>query len=138
MHVLADSSSTTGWAIGYTIAIVVVVVVVALVVPILLLAHAIGKQAAQINDGLTEAVRQHRRAQGAEHHDRSRRGHRRRPQPGPQPAGRLTMTVACADLDAAEPVVGRDHRRLRRRARRRRAAHDPRRCWCARSTGGSS
>ena len=45
MHLLADSSSTTSWAIGYTIAIVVVVVVVALVVPILLLAHAIGKQA---------------------------------------------------------------------------------------------
>ena len=56
LHILADSSSTTSWAIGYTIAIVVVVVVVALVVPILLLAHAIGKQAGQINDGLTKAV----------------------------------------------------------------------------------
>ena len=56
LHVLADSSSTTSWAIGYTIAIVVVVVVVALVVPILLLARAIGKQAGQINDGLLQAV----------------------------------------------------------------------------------
>jgi len=56
MYVAAASESTTGWAIGYTIAIVVVLVVVALVVPILLLAHAIGKQAAQINDALTEAV----------------------------------------------------------------------------------
>ena len=54
--VAAASESTTSWAIGYTIAIVVVLVVVALVVPILLLAHAIGKQAGQINDALTEAV----------------------------------------------------------------------------------
>ncbi len=57
MNVLAGvSSSTTSWAIGYTITAVVVVVVVALVVPILLLAHSIGKKAALINDGLTEAV----------------------------------------------------------------------------------
>ena len=57
MYVLAaTSSSTTSWAIGYTIAIVVVLVVVALVVPILLLAHSIGKQALQINDSLTESV----------------------------------------------------------------------------------
>ena len=46
--------------------------------------------------------------------------------------------VAGADLDAGEPVVGRGHRRLRRRPRGGRAAHDPRRCWCARSTAGSS
>jgi len=56
LHILADSSSTTSWAIGYTIAIVVVIVVVALVVPILLLARSIGKQAGQINDGLEQAV----------------------------------------------------------------------------------
>jgi hypothetical protein len=52
----AASDSTTSWAIGYTIGIVVVLVVVALVVPILLLAHKIGNQAAEINDALTEAV----------------------------------------------------------------------------------
>lgn len=52
----AASGSTTGWVVGYTIAIVVVLVVVALVVPILLLAHAIGGEASQINDALTEAV----------------------------------------------------------------------------------
>ena len=56
-HVLAASDSTTGWVIGYTVAIIVVLVVVALVVPILLLARSIGKQAAQINDSLTESVR---------------------------------------------------------------------------------
>ncbi len=57
MYVLAaSSSSTTSWAIGYTIAIVVVLVVVALVVPILLLAHSIGKEARQIDDSLTESV----------------------------------------------------------------------------------
>jgi FUN14 family. len=50
------SGSTTGWAIGYTLGIIVVLVVVALVVPILLLARAIGEQAKQINDALTEAV----------------------------------------------------------------------------------
>jgi hypothetical protein len=52
----AAGESNTGWVIGYVIAIVVVLVVVALVVPILLLAHAIGGQAKQINDELTEAV----------------------------------------------------------------------------------
>jgi hypothetical protein len=56
MDVLAASTSTTSWAIGYTITIVVVLVVVALVVPILLLAHAIGRQAKQIDDGLGLAV----------------------------------------------------------------------------------
>jgi hypothetical protein len=52
----AASGSTTGWAIGYTIGIIVVLVVVALVVPILLLAHAIGKDAKDINDQLQLAV----------------------------------------------------------------------------------
>jgi hypothetical protein len=56
MALTAADTSTTGWAIGYTITIVVVLVVVALVVPILLLAHAIGKQARTINDSLTESV----------------------------------------------------------------------------------
>ncbi len=57
IHALAAASdSTTGWAVGYTIAIVVVLVVVALVVPILLLARSIGGEATQINDALTEAV----------------------------------------------------------------------------------
>lgn len=46
----------TGWVVGYTITIVVVLVVVALVVPILILAASIGKQAATINDSLTESV----------------------------------------------------------------------------------
>ena len=79
LHVLADSTSTTSWAIGYTIAIVVVLVVVALVVPILLLAHADRqRRPAQINDGLTEAVRQHRRAGELQRHDRGRRGDRGR------------------------------------------------------------
>ena len=50
------SDSTTGWVIGYTIAIVVVLVVVALVVPILMLAHSIGNEATQINDSLRESV----------------------------------------------------------------------------------
>jgi hypothetical protein len=53
MYVLA---ANTGWAVGYTIAIVIVLVVVALVVPILLLAHSIGNEAEQINDGLAQAV----------------------------------------------------------------------------------
>jgi hypothetical protein len=55
MYVLA--ASNTGWVIGYTIAIIVVLVVVALVVPILLLAHSIGNEAKDINDGLTDAAR---------------------------------------------------------------------------------
>ena len=49
-------TSTTGWVVGYTIGIIVVLVVVALVVPILVLAHSIGKEAALINDSLTESV----------------------------------------------------------------------------------
>ena len=54
--VVLASDSTTGWVIGYTIAIVVVLVVVALVVPILMLAHSIGNEATQINDSLPESV----------------------------------------------------------------------------------
>jgi pilus assembly protein TadC len=56
-QLLAASESTTSWVIGYTVAIIVVLVVVALVVPILLLARSIGRQAAEINDSLTESVR---------------------------------------------------------------------------------
>ena len=57
MHLLAAASdSSTGWVIGYTIAIVVVLVVVALVVPILWLAWSIGNQAEEINGHLQEAV----------------------------------------------------------------------------------
>lgn len=57
LHVLAAAdTSTTGWAIGYTITIIVVLVVVALVVPILLLARSIGKEATMINDSLTQSV----------------------------------------------------------------------------------
>ena len=57
LHVLAAAdTSTTGWAIGYTVTIVVVLVVVALVVPILLLARSIGKEALMINDSLTQSV----------------------------------------------------------------------------------
>lgn len=54
--ILAAEESTTGWVIGYTIAIVVVLVVVALVVPILLLAKRIGDQAGEVDDLLQEAV----------------------------------------------------------------------------------
>jgi pilus assembly protein TadC len=50
------SGDLTGWAVGYTLGIIVVLAVVALVVPILVLAHAIGKQAPQINDALQQAV----------------------------------------------------------------------------------
>jgi hypothetical protein len=57
LHVLAAAdTSTTGWAIGYTLTIIVVLVVVALVVPILLLARSIGKEALMINDSLTQSV----------------------------------------------------------------------------------
>ena len=56
MNTTLLAESNTGWVIGYTIGIIVVLVVVALVVPILLLAHAIGNQAKEINDGLTDAV----------------------------------------------------------------------------------
>ena len=71
--ILAASDSTTGWAIGYTVAIVVVLVVVALVVPILLLAHTIGNEAADIDDVAAAVGAQHRGADGPEHHDRPRR-----------------------------------------------------------------
>jgi hypothetical protein len=50
------AGDTTGWAIGYTIGIIVVLVVVALVVPILLLARSIGREAAEINESLTDSV----------------------------------------------------------------------------------
>jgi hypothetical protein len=53
---LSASTSTTSWAVGYTIGIIVVLVVVALVVPILLLARSIGNEAKMINDSLTESV----------------------------------------------------------------------------------
>jgi hypothetical protein len=55
-HVLAATTSNTGWVVGYTIGIVIVLVVVALVVPILLLARSIGNEAPKIDDALTEAV----------------------------------------------------------------------------------
>jgi hypothetical protein len=54
--VAAADTSTTGWAIGYTLTIIVVLVVVALVVPILLMARSIGNEATMINDSLTQAV----------------------------------------------------------------------------------
>lgn len=57
MDTFAAAVSTTGWTVGYVIAIAVVLVVVALVVPILMLAASIGKQAEEINDSLTESVR---------------------------------------------------------------------------------
>ncbi len=47
---------TTGWLIGYVLAIVVVLVVVALVVPILLLAGVIGGQARDIDVSLRRSV----------------------------------------------------------------------------------
>lgn len=49
-------SAIAGWTLGYVIGLVVVLVVVALVVPILLLAHRIGRQAADINGSLAESV----------------------------------------------------------------------------------
>ena len=49
-------ASVAGWAIGWSIGIAVVFAVVALVVPILLLAHRIGGQAADINDSLMKSV----------------------------------------------------------------------------------
>jgi hypothetical protein len=52
-----DSTSHTGWIVGYTIGIVIAGVVVALVVPILLLARSIGNEAPKINDALAQAVR---------------------------------------------------------------------------------
>jgi hypothetical protein len=53
---LADSTHTTGWAIGYTIGIVVVIVVAALVLTIIWLARTIGDGATLINDSLRESV----------------------------------------------------------------------------------
>ena len=53
MHGSSRRGSTTGWAIGYDIAIVVVLVVVALVVPILLLAHSIGDEAQRSTTSLS-------------------------------------------------------------------------------------
>jgi ABC-type cobalamin transport system permease subunit len=50
------AAESTGWVIGYSIAIAVVLVVVALVVPILLLARRIGDQAQDIDDALNDAV----------------------------------------------------------------------------------
>jgi Flp pilus assembly protein TadB len=47
---------SAGWWVGYSIGLVVVAAVVALVVPILLLAHAIGKESPLINQALEEAV----------------------------------------------------------------------------------
>ena len=49
--------AATGWVVGYTIGIIVVLVVVALVVPILMLAHRIGRQAADIDTSLGDSVR---------------------------------------------------------------------------------
>ena len=94
MYVLAAASeSTTGWAIGYTIAIVVVLVVVALVVPILLLAHSIGKRGrSRSTTRCTEAVHNTAALTRAEHDERARRRHRRRARRGRDQAGRLTMT----------------------------------------------
>ena len=84
----------TGWVIGYTIGIIVVLVVVALVVPILLLAHRIGGQAAEINDSLLKAVDNTAALKAAQHHRRPRRRHRGRPRAWPPPAGRLTWRRA--------------------------------------------
>ena len=57
MFVLAaDSTSNTGWVVGFTIGIVVVLVVVALVVPILMLARKIGNEAKLIDDSLAKSV----------------------------------------------------------------------------------
>ena len=46
----------TGWTIGFWIGSIVVLAVVALVVPILMLAHSIGKRAADINASLEQSV----------------------------------------------------------------------------------
>ena len=122
------ATRTTGWAIGYTIGIIVVLVVVALVVPILLLAHSIGNQAQKIDDALAESV--HNTAALAQLHTTIDHadGHHRRAAARPRQAGRLTMRHRWPlTSTAARPVVGRGHRRLRRRARRRRAADAARR-----------
>ena len=57
MNSLATVLAATGWTVGYVIGIVVVLVVVALVVPILMLAHRIGRQAADIDASLGDSVR---------------------------------------------------------------------------------
>jgi hypothetical protein len=49
-------ASTAGWIIGWSIGLAVVFAVVALVVPILILAHRIGTQAADINASLMQSV----------------------------------------------------------------------------------
>ena len=48
--------STQGWWLGYALGFLVVLVVVMLVVPILLMAHAIGKQALAIDESLKKSV----------------------------------------------------------------------------------
>jgi len=53
----ADSTSTFGWIVGYTIGGVILVVVVVLVVTILVLARSIGDEAPKINNSLREAVK---------------------------------------------------------------------------------
>jgi ABC-type sulfate transport system permease component len=53
---VASGVSTTGWWLGYAVGFLVLLVVLMLVIPILLLAHAIGKEATMINDSLTQAV----------------------------------------------------------------------------------
>ena len=53
----AGGVSTQGWWLGYTLGFLVLLVVIMLVVPILLIAHAIGKQAAQIDESLQKSVR---------------------------------------------------------------------------------
>jgi len=68
--------------LGYVITGVIVLVVVALVVPILVLAHRIGNEAARNRRGAGEGRGQHGRARRAEHDDRARAGHHRRPQRG--------------------------------------------------------
>jgi ABC-type sulfate transport system permease component len=53
----AGGVSTQGWWLGYTLGFLVLLVVIMLVVPILLIAHGIGKQAAQIDESLKKSVR---------------------------------------------------------------------------------
>lgn len=49
-------SDAAAWNLGYGLLTVVVLVVVALVIPILVLAHRIGRQAADIDTSLAESV----------------------------------------------------------------------------------
>ena len=53
---IALVASTAGWTIGWSVGLAAVFAVVALVVPILLLAHRIGTQAADIDTSLTASV----------------------------------------------------------------------------------